>query len=51
MNGAAAIDLFELPNYTGRSLSITTDVPDLLRLQGTWWRYEAAAPVQSARPR
>jgi hypothetical protein len=51
MNGAAAIDLFELPNYTGRSQSINADVPDLLRLPGTWWRYEAAAPVQSARAR
>ena len=38
LNGAAAVDVYEQPNYTGRSQSITADVPDLLLLPGAWWR-------------
>jgi hypothetical protein len=51
LNGAAAVDVYEQPNFAGRSQSITADVPDLLLLPGNWWRYEVAAPIQSARAR
>jgi hypothetical protein len=51
LNGAAAVDLFELPNYAGRSQSVTQDTPDLMQLPSTWWRYEEAAPIQSFRSR
>jgi len=51
LNGVAAVDVYEQPNYTGRGQSITADVPDLLLLPGAWWRYESAAAIQSARAR
>jgi len=51
LNGVAAVDVYEQPNYTGRGQSITADVPDLLLLPGAWWRYESAATIQSARAR
>jgi hypothetical protein len=51
LNGAAAVDVYEQPNFAGRSQSITADVPDLQLLPGAWWRYEVAAPIRSARSR
>ncbi len=51
LNGAPGIDAFEMSNFNGRVQSITADVPDLLQLPGTWWRYEPAAPIQSFRSR
>jgi len=51
LNGVTAVDVFEQQNFNGRSHAITADVPDLLVLRRTFWRYESAAPIQSARVR
>jgi len=51
LNGAAAVELFEQPNFGGRIQTITADTPDLLQVPFVWWRYEAGAPIQSARAR
>ncbi|MBI2689210.1 MAG: hypothetical protein HYX27_23140 [Acidobacteria bacterium] len=50
LNGAT-LDVYEQPNFGGRTQTLSSDSPDLLQVPGAWWRYDSAAPVQSVRAR
>lgn len=51
LNGAASVELFDRPNYSGRAQVLNADSPDLLQWPNTWWRYDGSVAAQSIRAR